>query len=138
MTTDTQTRILHSAYQRLTGLDLPYTMRGHFMWENWSANGFGSEDLRLVVAHIKTFYREAPKIMAVSLRFSKLIGDTETFSELLAEAKARGRVRPETNRQAVLRATGRKSEEDPPVRSAAQVMRDEAAFQRFREATRGL
>lgn len=114
---------LHEAYCRLTGLPLRYMPLEHDSdWYLWSKE-FGIEDLELVVAWLRSQYKDKPSILKNSLMFRHLIRCRDYFGEYLAQAQAEARKPKETERDRVLAATGRpKNAEGKPAMSAAQVM----------------
>lgn len=128
MITQSQIRYLHSEYVRLTGLDIRLTMPRIFQWESWAANGFNQAHLEMVVKHLKRRIPDAQR-QARAFRFEWFIGRPETFGEDLAEAKALHRA-PSTNtdRESVLRVTGRPTATKDNVRSAADILAGENAL----------
>lgn len=123
---------LHDEYARLTGLVVPLTLPRIYAWEAWIASKHTAADLALVVGHLRTKIHDRGRLMG-ALSFHRLIEMLDWFDEDLAEARAlarRHRVPP--NREAVLRATGRKSEPPPtPARSVGEILAAEAALRRF-------
>lgn len=104
--------LLHAAYVRLTGLDIRLDLAGYraSLWHTWAHQGWGEPELAIVIKFIQRCIRNNDRgFNAGSLRFNRLIGQIDTFEELLAEARATGRPAPSTNpaRDSILRATGR-------------------------------
>lgn len=129
-TTDTQS--LHATYQRLTGMDVPYSMQRHYSWELWLVNKFTQSDLETVVRLIRKRIQEKRR-RPEALKFHNLIQNTELFGEDLAEAKAEFRKPVETARSRIMEQTGRPLTTQPEARSAAQILAAEKAFEQFRE-----
>lgn len=111
-TDDTQR--IHAQYRALTGLDVPYSMQLHYMWEQWLAMGWQEPDLACVVRYIKQKIKEC-KRPKESLLPRNLIQRTDFFAEDLAISRAEARnTCTETPRQRVLAQSGRP--EQPPER----------------------
>lgn len=115
---------LHAAYELSTGLQLPLNtaFAREYQWSLWLGAGFTESDLRLVCAHLR---REYPRYAVKMMRFSRLVGDLESFSEWLAEARAmqKNTPPPRTTRQAVLAAVHR-HEPTPATQDCAQRIGD--------------
>lgn len=116
----------HQCYCALTGLDLPYNENS--MGSDWFLflKQFDTEDLTLVVRHLRYRYKSKPEILEAMLRFRHLIRSLDYFAEYLAEAKAiqrareyRGRI-SEGKRQ-VLQVTHRLPDEEGEVVTAKPV-----------------
>lgn len=102
---------LDADYVRLTGIDPgrdPWGSRDG-AWYNWVQYGLTEGDLAVVVRYICRCIAESRRGFDMgSLRFSRLIGQPDKFSELLGEIRALARSKQgDSARQAVLRATGR-------------------------------
>ena len=124
---------LHGCYCRMTGLEVPLTMQRMFTWERWLHEKLTIDDLRLVIEVLRRKIKAGKKTLAC-LKFTNLIGNTEFFTEDLAEARQMARLpKVDEGRASVLRATGRPIHHDKPPRTAAQVVADEEAFKAFRE-----
>ena len=126
-------RLIHSAYCKFTGnYDLVLTMSRHYQWNAWKAQGWTEDDLLLVIKNIKNKIRMGRKWDS-ALRFSKLIGDTESFGEELCEARALARVpKVDKAKESVLKATGRTNEtSSDTVRTAAQVIKGAEELQKL-------
>lgn len=124
---------IHAVYCRLTNVQYPLTMSDHFRWSTWKAQGWITEDLKLVVKHIRWLISEGRR-RHESFRLDNLI-EPERFGKDLAEARALARKpRYAPGKAEVLRATKRPDEpEQAPAQSAEQVMRDSQAFTQFRQ-----
>ena len=98
-------------------------------WECF-CNRFNDDDLKVVIAFIKRKINNGQP--ARSLNFRSLISgpmSLNSFEEDLCEAKARNRVvRVDTNRESVLRTTGRIEPAQDKLKSAAQIIKDNAAL----------
>ena len=89
--------LLHAAYVRLTGLDIRLDLAGYraSLWHTWAHQGWGEPELAIVIKFIQRCIRNNDRgFNAGSLRFNRLIGQLDTFEELLAEARATGRPTP--------------------------------------------
>lgn len=127
-------RELHELYWALTGFkDVRFDRAKMETWNIWRSHGWGKEELELVIRFVREeIFKE--RRWRSSLYFRNLIANTDTFEEFLADARARGRLpKMDKGKAEVLRATGRMEEQKARPRSAEQVMRDEAAFNQFRE-----
>lgn len=127
--TTEQTAAIHKQYCCLTGLQVPYTMTQHFMWESFLAAGFTEPDLAVVVRHLKKKIREG-KRPKESLLPRNIIQRIDFFGEDLAIAKAEAKPR-ETPRQEILRAVHRTEPLKEPVK-AGDVMAAGKAFDAFK------
>jgi len=116
----------------MTGLEVPLTMQRMFMWERWLHEKLTIDDLQLVIEVLRRKIKAGKKTLAC-LKFTNLIGNTEFFTEDLAEARQLARLpKVDEERASVLRATGRPTYHDKPARTAAQVLADQEAFKAFR------
>lgn len=106
-------RALHARYCQLTQLELRWNYNVEHLWFLWKKEGNTAEDLELTVKYLSRLYHNNPTVMSSCLRLHRLIGDTLFFAEYLAEARKVARVKAETEKASVLRATGR--EPSPPV-----------------------
>lgn len=106
-------RRLHGAYVRLTGLAVALDLQGYreLLWFQWLRGGFTESDLARVVRYVRGCMARGERGFNLgTLKFNSLIGQPDKFEELLAEASAvRGGART-SDRDAVLRATGRARE----------------------------
>lgn len=128
-------KAMHNAYQQFTGLSLPLTMQRVSAWREFLAMGYGADDLKVTVSMLQSKINSGAKTLTC-LRFGNLIGNLEWFSEDCAEAKAIART-PKVNHglNQVLRATGRPTKQEEvkvTVRSAADIIAAEKAFEQFR------
>ncbi len=121
-------KALHSCYAALTGGIRPWDMEKLGHWRHWAAK-FTEDDLRLVVAHIKSRIAEGQGFQA-QLSFRNIVLDHMKFEDRLVEARSDQRAknalkrRPVVNkpRESVLRATGRTSEKQTPERPANDIV----------------
>jgi hypothetical protein len=81
---------LHSTYCAMTGHEPPYNLSER-RWFEFNKAGLTEADLKLVLDHI--LYSNRKRDYKYSLRFDKIIGDLERFSDLLGEARASQRGR---------------------------------------------
>lgn len=126
---------LHKVFVELTGRDIPLDLQGYreHQWWDWGQQGYTEADLRLVVDYVRRGIREGKRNVG-ALKFVNMIGDPLRFGEDLAEAKALARQpKRDRNRDEVLRASGRSTEPKANPRTADEIMRDDAAFQAFRQ-----
>ena len=130
--TTIQTKTLHDEYNRLTGLDIPYSMSKHYGWEQWIVHGYTQSDLAPVVNYIRRRIKERRREKE-SLLFRNLIQNYDNFGEDLAMAKAENRVPQRTERDRVLAAVGRPSVLDREPVTPGQVMAGDKALEQFRE-----
>ncbi len=130
MTTESHDEI-HRLYQTITNRDMPCTMAMHFQWNMWKSKGWTSDDLVLVVNHIKGLIKEDRR-RPESFRFMNLIGNVERFNEDLSEARAYARIPKRTPRQEVLEATGRTESVKDTSRTPAEVLASANAFAQFK------
>lgn len=103
----------HEAFERLTGRK--YMLHHHriFAWEKFLVRRkFTVEDIGIVVRHLQREVADK-KAFLPQLWFSNVIEDTDRFEEYLNDAKARKRnaLPPNTDRDSVLEATGRKEKQ---------------------------
>jgi len=110
-------RKLHEVYCRETSLQVSLPVSRHFLWEAFLARGFTADDLTVVCRNLRRQISNGDRRMAC-LRFTVLIGELDTFEELLAEFRALQR-KPKfaPGKAQVLRDTGR---EDEPTQPDAQ------------------
>ncbi len=128
---------IHRVYQTITNRDIPCTMQMHFQWSAWKAQGWTVDDLRLVVQHIKEMIRQDRR-RPESLRFHNLIGNTERFNEDISEARSLARIRPETPKDRILKASGRPMDIPDNVQTAGQVHQRTKLAAMLREFREGL
>ncbi len=131
MTTTAQIKSMHEEYCRITGLDLPFSMKHHFQWEVWAAH-FTMADLALVVAYIRRRIKEK-KRERESLKFSLLIGDYDRFAEDLSMARSESRIPPiAPHKAATLRSSGRLDvEPSRPSKTPAEIIKSEEFAQKW-------
>lgn len=123
---------LHQAYCRLTGRPLTMLMKHIFAWQAFKAHGFTEEDLRLVVNLLKGKIAAKQKWTSC-LDFHNLVENESNFSEALAEARSLSRAPKPTPFNRVLHQTGQSAKPaKETVRSAAEIIAANAAFQRFK------
>lgn len=136
-----QTRLLHGVYVKHSGRDLKFTMYQHYALEHFIHEGFTADDMELVCKFLNNELKgpNRMRLTLACLKFANLVENIPAFQDHLALAKAVERVRkPDTGREAVLKATGRKSELEGKERSAAEVLAGMEALRKFKEATKDL
>mgnify|MGYP001610609157 FL=1 len=130
---------LHS---ELTGFPCPCLETLSYMQQGeareWLNAGFTEADLRTMVAFRKGTV-EDKGILKAMLRWRFLI-DPVRFGEDLPEARAYvNRRRAPSDRTRVMEASGRPQIKDgKPPRTAEQIMKDNAAFEAFKQAAKEL
>src|SRR5690348_4456855 len=126
-------RGLHEIYTQFTGLRVRFDFQRMTTWNNWRSHSFTSEDLKLVIRHLKGKIIKERKWPS-SLFFNNLIGRPDLFEEELAEARAMARVKPVTERDRVLQMSGRPrtSERPQAAQTAGDVLAGAKAFADFR------
>lgn len=132
--TSEDTQKIHAQYRALTGLDVPYTMQTHFMWESWLAAGFIEPDLACVVRYLKAKIKDG-KRPKESLLPRNLIQRTDFFGEDLAIARAETRnEHTPTPRQRALDSIGRSEQPKNTAAPVKDILASSKAFESFREA----
>lgn len=90
MNTESQVSVLHTAYQKLTGLKLPLIAvcdARRLAWEHFIAAGHSLKELETVILWLKGEIR-AERRHPGALRFSNLVEDLNRFTEELSFALA--------------------------------------------------
>lgn len=122
------TQLIHKQYRALTGLDVPYSMQTHFMWEAWLAAGYTEPDLACVVRYIKRRIGEKRREKE-SLLLRNLIARQGNFAEDLSLCRAESRQyearTKDASKKSVMAATGRTMTE-PEARPVVNVMEEHA------------
>lgn len=125
----------HDLYCSLSGRDELLSIEKVFCWRKFQEQGWTLADLRLALNHVKAQIRSGKK-WDTALRFSKVVIDTEGFSETLAEAKALARVpKVAPSLRTALICTGRaENQQQVPVKvkTPADVMAGAKAFKQFK------
>lgn len=139
MTDETPTlKALHEAYVKHSGRSVEFTMGRLQAWQLWVSHGWTLKDLEAVIAHVRKLISKGRKWES-SLRFGLLIENTSNFEELLAEARAFGRIpKMDPGKREVLKATGRFEPVKARPRSVEEVLRDAKAFEDFKAFARSL
>lgn len=126
---------IHELYCRLSGRPQKLMMQHIFAWQQFKVD-FTEEDLTLVINLLKAKIKAGQKWDSC-LSFTNLIHRTDTFSELLAEAKSLARVPKTTPRDRILAQTGHEAPAKESVRTAAQILAASEALaemRKFRES----
>lgn len=132
--TSADTEKIHAQYKALAGLDVPYTMQAHFMWESWLAAGFNEPDLACVIRYLKSKIKDG-KRPKESLLPRNLIQRTDFFGEDLAIARAEARNTHTPNaRERILASVGMSKPQPERVQPVGDIIAGGSAFEKFREA----
>lgn len=125
---------IHSIYCQLTQRDMPYSMQMHFAWNAWKYHGWGEDELKLVVNHIKNLIAKGRRYPE-SFRFNNLIMDTIRFQEDLSEARALSRIpKLDQGKASVLKATGRPVQPaTPDAKPAGEILSRMEIAKRLKE-----
>ena len=102
-------REMHNAYERLTGAQLTLNWPRLDQWRvflSYRNPPFSTDDLRIVVAHIRKGVSEQRRNMG-ALKFHNLIGQPDYFEEDLNEARALSRPKPSATKTVAYNATQR-------------------------------
>lgn len=122
MITESQVSVLHTAYQKLTGLKLPLIAvcdARRLAWEHFIAAGHSLKELETVILWLKGEIR-AERRQPGALRFSNLIEDLNRFDEELSFAQAETRnAKPPPTPKAVVQQQWSKTATEP-VRQTAR------------------
>ena len=123
---------LHREYRLHTGMDLRLDFERERQWWEWVKRGNTLEDLRLVIQYLKKKVYKKERNEGC-LKFHNLIGLLDYYDEDLQMAKAEARKPKPTERESVLRSTGRSTEPVSKPRSVEEIMRGETEFEKFRK-----
>lgn len=125
MISSSDTRSIHEYFNeqvRIEGLEIPYTMSVHFMWETWLFNKFTKDDLALVIRYMRYRIRVG-KREKESLLLRNLISNPDNFSEELSMSRAWARApKGHIDKASVLKASGRPSVATEPTAVSAKVV----------------
>lgn len=88
--TPTDPQIILDAYTACTGREASF-LHYEFSIGKFTMMGFTAADMTLVCEHIKRENRKHGRDFQISLKLSRLLSDTEWFSDFLAEARAKQR-----------------------------------------------
>lgn len=117
----------------MTGLNLELTMQRIYTWEAWTTHGWTREDLRVCIRYLKGRIRERVR-QPECLKFRNLIERPDIFEEELSMAHALSRrPKPNPEKDATLKGTGRQESAAPLARSAAEIMAGDEALRKFKE-----
>ncbi len=125
---------LNNCYIRESGMESKPFLSKEFAWGNWSKHGFNEADLVQVLRYLRKQVKAGQRKPA-SMLFRNLIEYPENFEQELClskEAIINGK-RSESPKAAILRATGRPTQPEQPARPVGQVIRNDKAFEAFRE-----
>lgn len=130
ITSTPQIQSIHALYCALTGYSLPMDFYRESVWHQWFKAGLTEDDLRLLIRHHQDQAKQGRP--ARSLVFRNMIVQVDYAQEDLAMIKALGRTAPVTERQRILKASGRPEPEKDTARSAGQVLAGMTAFEQFK------
>jgi len=137
MILESKCRSMHSLYQELTNLSLPWTMQMLFPWEKFCLR-FTDDDLRLTIRFIKDEKRKGNPVRSFNFRtFISGPDSLNFFAEDLAQARAYARIAPVTFKDRVMEGRP-KQERRENVRTPGQVLAAAEAFAKFREFSKSL
>jgi hypothetical protein len=111
--TTEQTRAIHAAYVKSSGMEIPYSIHYHYAWERFMQD-FTESDVVLVCHYLRKEMRSPKsKLTMACLKFRNLVEDLPAFADHRAMAIASAR-RPvvDLGKAQVLKATHRP--ETPP------------------------
>lgn len=131
---------LHAAYVEITGMEIRCDYARVSAWQEFIKRGFTLDDIKLVVFEIRRGISTRSRHVG-ALRFSNLIVNIEYFEEELAMARANMRSRrpPMTEKDKLLKQTGRATETTGTARTVGTVIQalsptETEAGKRAREA----
>lgn len=127
---------IHALYCQLTGFALPMDFYRESVWHQWFKAGLTEDDLRLLIRHHQDQAKQGRP--ARSLVFRNMVVQVDYAQEDLAMIKALGRTAPVTERQRILKASGRPEPEKDTARSAGQVLRESEALKALIELKNSL
>lgn len=118
-----QIGILHQAYCDITGMELRCEYSRMSAWQEFIRRGFTVDDIRIVVHEIRRAIPSGARNEG-ALKFRNLIVNIDGFEEDLASAKANMRSRrpPMTEKDKILKQTGRATETSSSAKSVATVI----------------
>jgi len=119
---------LHAIYCRESGLKVRLTLGGRTdLWCEWLKAEFTQADLITVLRHIRAEVR-AKRRFPGSLTMGSVL-QPDRFEDLLELAKAQQRnYKPLTDRESVLKATGRQIEPPAQVKTPQAILPDPKTF----------
>lgn len=127
-----QTKALHSRWQQLTGLEVPYDFSRHFAWEMWISKGLTITDLETIVVYIKKRIKQGRREKE-SLMFRNMVNNVDNAIEDLSIARAEARnSRTESPKAEILRAAGHIEPEKQTARPVGDVAKAALAFDAFK------
>lgn len=114
---------LHQAYCDITGMELRCEYSRMSAWQEFIRRGFTVDDIRLVVHEIRRGIPSGARNEG-ALKFRNLIVNIDGFEEDLAEARANMRSRrpPMTEKDKILKQTGRAVETTGTARTVGTVI----------------
>lgn len=129
--TPTQIEIeaMHAAYCSASGMPLPFDRAREMQWFEVYRRGIRAADITALIRWMK--WKKSVDQPVRSLVFRNFVGNPDYLEEDLAELRARQRSRKaeratETDRTAVLRASGRPAATEPPAGRPAAAVLDQA------------
>lgn len=121
----TQIGALHAAYVEITGMELRCEYSRMSAWQEFIRRGFTVDDIRIVVHEIRRAIPSGARKPG-ALLFRNLIVNIDGFEEDLEMAKANMRSRrpPMTERDKILKQTGRATETTSTAREVGTVIQE--------------
>lgn len=119
----TQIGALHAAYVELTGMEVRCDYSRISSWQEFIHRGFTLDDLKMVCFEIRRGFSTGARHPG-AFKFHNLIVNIEYFEEELAMARANMRSRrpPMTERDRILKQTGRQTETTSTARTVGTVI----------------
>lgn len=119
----TQIGALHAAYVEITGMELRCEYSRMSAWQEFIHRGFTLDDLKMVCFEIRRGFSTGARHPG-AFKFHNLIVNIEYFEEELAMAKANMRSRrpPMTEKDKILKQTGRQTETTSTARTVGTVI----------------
>jgi len=114
---------LHSVYCGLSCRELPLEFTSYYerhLWQTWMQRGFTENDLEQVIRWIQRKIKKGER-RPESLRLYNLL-DPSRFLDDLIDSKATSRIKPETPKQEILKATQRPEQPCDSCRPAGEIV----------------
>lgn len=119
----TQINALHAAYVEITGMEIRCDYSRMSAWQEFIHRGFTLDDLKMVCFEIRRGFSTGARHPG-AFKFHNLIVNIEYFEEELAMARANMRSRrpPMTERDKIMKQTGRATETTGTARTVGTVI----------------
>ena len=128
----------HHCYRESSGEVVTLNFYRESMWREFlrymaqNRPDFTMADLHSIIA--LRLRRKKEKVYGhQSIAFNALIGSPDLCEEDISEARGKQRIAKPDNRQRVLAQSGRPTQPEKPARPVEQIIRNDKAFERFRE-----